>query len=157
MLNILLKEDIKREKVSETFPTTLGISIKNVSKKYADKIIFDDISVSVEAGNRVLLTGASGSGKSTLFHILTGDDRDYDGEICFLDGHGKKYAPSHDLVSAIHQKPYILKGRYEQMYLFTKIITIMISERYCKGFNYGMNWVRILIIISMETIFQVDR
>lgn len=110
VLNILLKEDIKREEVSETFPTTLGISIKNVSKKYADKIIFDDISVSMEAGNRVLLTGASGSGKSTLFHILTGDDRDYDGEICFLDRHGKQYVPSHELVSTIHQKPYIFKG-----------------------------------------------
>ena len=110
VLNILLKEDTKPEEVSETLPGSLRISVKNVSKNYADKVIFDQIHLSIEAGSRVLLTGASGSGKSTLFHLLTGEDRDYSGELCLVDDYGKQYLPSHELVSTIHQNPYIFKG-----------------------------------------------
>lgn len=110
VLNILLKENAEAEETVGVLPDSLSISVTNVSKNYADKVIFDKIHLSIEAGNRVVLTGASGSGKSTLFHLLTGEDRDYSGEICLVDEHGKQYLPSRQFVSTIHQKPYIFKG-----------------------------------------------
>lgn len=110
VLNILLKEDAEAEETVGVLPSSLSISVKNVSKNYTDKIVFDNINLSIEAGTRALLTGASGSGKSTLFHLLTGEDTDYSGEIYFVDERGKQYAPIYELVSTIHQKPYIFKG-----------------------------------------------
>ncbi|WP_231141027.1 ATP-binding cassette domain-containing protein [Streptococcus equi] len=57
-----------------------------------------------------MLTGASGSGKSTLFALLCGEDKDYSGTIYFEAANGKRYFPSYDVVSLIHQRPYIFEG-----------------------------------------------
>ncbi len=51
----------------------------------AEQTILHDISISIEKGLFVALTGASGSGKSTLLYLLGALDRQTSGEI-WLDG-----------------------------------------------------------------------
>jgi ATP-binding cassette, subfamily B, bacterial PglK len=46
--------------------------LDNVSFSYGESQIFSDVSLVVEKGERVLLTGASGSGKTTLIEIFSG-------------------------------------------------------------------------------------
>ena len=46
------------------------LQLKNLSKKFADKKILDDISVNVEDGTIAVFLGASGVGKSTLLRVL---------------------------------------------------------------------------------------
>ncbi len=42
------------------------LGIRNVSKSYGDKHLFEGISLKVEGGERIALIGDNGTGKSTL-------------------------------------------------------------------------------------------
>lgn len=48
------------------------VEIKNVSKRFGDNIIFDDVSLSIEQGNCVGFVGENGVGKSVLFKMIAG-------------------------------------------------------------------------------------
>ncbi len=88
----------------------LRVTLKSLSKQFGEKIIFRNVSANIPMGQKVLLTGTSGSGKSTLFSILCGEDADFTGEVYFEDYQGTRYFPSYEVVSLIHQKPYIFLG-----------------------------------------------
>lgn len=48
------------------------IEVKNISKKFEDKLVLDNISFSIEEGDTFGLIGPNGAGKSTLINIMTG-------------------------------------------------------------------------------------
>lgn len=56
------------------------IKLTNISKKYKDKIIFNDLNLTLEDEKFIALVGQSGSGKTTLLNILGGLDLKYDGQ-----------------------------------------------------------------------------
>lgn|SRR5690606_31962241 len=47
------------------------IKVKNVSKKYGDKIILDELSLEIPMGKITSLIGPNGAGKSTLLSIMS--------------------------------------------------------------------------------------
>ncbi len=49
------------------------ISVHNVSMRYGAKILFEEVTVTFQAGRRYALTGPNGAGKSTFMKILTGE------------------------------------------------------------------------------------
>ncbi len=51
------------------------INISNVSKKYGEKILFEKISISVHAGDKIGIVGANGCGKSTFLSIIAGEQK----------------------------------------------------------------------------------
>ncbi|OCB00565.1 ATP-binding cassette domain-containing protein [Clostridium beijerinckii] len=57
------------------------IKIKNLVKKYDDRLIFDDISLDIMKGDSIALTGHNGMGKSTLIKILCGLTSITSGEV----------------------------------------------------------------------------
>ena len=49
------------------------ISVSNVTMRYGQKLLFEDVSVTFVQGRRYGLTGPNGAGKSTFMKILTGE------------------------------------------------------------------------------------
>ena len=50
-------------------------------KSFGDKTLFKDTSFFVDDGEKVGLIGRNGEGKTTLFRILSGEDKDFQGEL----------------------------------------------------------------------------
>ncbi|MDP5070445.1 MAG: energy-dependent translational throttle protein EttA, partial [Congregibacter sp.] len=57
------------------------IEIKHLRKTYDDRLLFDDLTLSVPKGSIVGIIGANGMGKSTLFRLITGEEQPDAGTI----------------------------------------------------------------------------
>jgi energy-dependent translational throttle protein EttA len=58
-------------------PERLGskvIEVKNVTKAYGDKLLFENLSFTIPQGGIVGVIGPNGAGKSTLFRLITGQE-----------------------------------------------------------------------------------
>jgi putative ABC transport system ATP-binding protein len=76
------------------------LKARHISKNYrVDQrsiAVLDDISLTVEAGDFVVISGSSGSGKTTLLSVLSGLDRPSSGEV-IIDGQDVSAAPEAEL------------------------------------------------------------
>ena len=81
----------ERPKTEKTMRATFGekdfsgdivFKMKNVSKAFGDRTLFDNVELTVEGGERIALLGDNGTGKSTFIKCLLGDE-DCAGKIQF--------------------------------------------------------------------------
>ncbi|MBA3415829.1 MAG: ABC-F family ATP-binding cassette domain-containing protein [Chloroflexia bacterium] len=49
------------------------LSVTNLEKRFADRLVFEQVGFTVNPGDRVGLVGPNGAGKTTLFAIIAGD------------------------------------------------------------------------------------
>lgn len=81
----------KRSETNEIYIPTgqrLGdqvIELHNVSKGYGDRVLIDDLSLTIPKGAIVGVIGGNGAGKSTLFRMLTGKEQPDSGKIVIGD------------------------------------------------------------------------
>ena len=61
------------------------LRVENLSKKFEDISVINNLSLSVKKGEVVVIVGPSGCGKSTFLRCLNGLEEIEEGEI-FLDG-----------------------------------------------------------------------
>ena len=59
----------------------LVIEANNISKKFGDKLLYEDLSFSLPRGGIVGIIGANGAGKTTLFRLITGEEKPDSGEF----------------------------------------------------------------------------
>src|SRR5438477_12225556 len=57
------------------------LTISQVTKAFAGRILFEDASLQVNRGDRVGLVGPTGSGKSTLFSLILGEASPDEGRV----------------------------------------------------------------------------
>ena len=70
------------------------IEIKNITKTFPDKVVLDDVSLSVKKGEFLTILGPSGCGKTTLLRLLAGFNTATNGEI-IIDGKVMTDVPPH--------------------------------------------------------------
>ena len=59
----------------------LVIEAKNISKKFGDKLLYENLSFNLPRGGIVGIIGANGAGKTTLFRLITGEEKPDAGEF----------------------------------------------------------------------------
>ncbi|MCD9076850.1 ABC-F family ATP-binding cassette domain-containing protein [Staphylococcus haemolyticus] len=66
--------------------------IEHLNKSYADKIIFDDLNLSISEHERIGLVGINGTGKSTLLKVIGNIDDDYTADITYPNQYRIRYS-----------------------------------------------------------------
>ena len=73
----------ERPKTEKTMKASFGekefsgdvvFKMKNVSKSFGDRVLFSDVNLNVEGGERIALLGDNGTGKSTFIKCLLGEE-----------------------------------------------------------------------------------
>ena len=112
MVRTEIPESLK--KIHFTFPPAphagrLVLRLKNICKSYDGKRkVLDNLELTVENGQRVVVSGRNGAGKSTLLRIIAEQDKDFTGEI--IPGAGIKIGYfSQDNAETIKGKETILE------------------------------------------------
>ena len=57
------------------------LNIENVTKIYGEKVLFDQVSLGINAGEKIGVIGVNGSGKSTFLKMIAGLEETDDGQI----------------------------------------------------------------------------
>ncbi len=83
-------------------PPTLLLSCESLGKQYGVKPLFSDLSLTLNAGDRVGLIGPNGSGKSTLLKILAGLEE---------PDEGSRSLRRHIRIGYVAQEPLFADGR----------------------------------------------
>ena len=74
----------ERPKTEKTMKATFGqkdfsgdtvFNLKSVSKQFGDRILFSNVELNVEGGERIALLGDNGTGKSTFIKCLLGEEK----------------------------------------------------------------------------------
>ena len=74
----------ERKRIHFTFPSCaksgrMVLELAHLQKAYGDLVVFRDLSLHIERGDRIALVGPNGAGKSTLMRLLSGEESDYGG------------------------------------------------------------------------------
>jgi len=59
----------------------LVIEANKISKKFDDKLLYEDLSFNLPRGGIIGIIGANGAGKTTLFRLITGEEKPDSGEF----------------------------------------------------------------------------
>ncbi|GHI40553.1 TlrC/CarA/OleB/SrmB family ABC-F type ribosomal protection protein [Streptomyces violascens] len=67
------------------------LSLQNVTRRYDNHVVLDDVSFSIKPGERAGIIGDNGAGKSTLLRLIAGQDRPDNGELTVIAPGGLGY------------------------------------------------------------------
>jgi len=72
------------------------IRLSNISKKFNNKTIFDQLSLSIQENQKIGIVAPNGTGKSSLLHIISGISKPTSGSLIFFDNKTyKNYKDTH--------------------------------------------------------------
>ena len=69
------------------------LTIGGLSKSFGGRVLFEDVTLQVNRGDRIGLVGPNGAGKTTLLRLILGDEEPDDGKINFQRGITVGYLP----------------------------------------------------------------
>ncbi len=72
---------------------------ENINKRYGDRILFENLTLTIEKGDKIALIAKNGTGKTNLLNIIAGADTS--------DGEGKVITDKNIQVAYLPQEPYL--------------------------------------------------
>jgi len=97
---------------------TALLTAQGITRKYHDAPVVDDVSLTIEEGDSVVLMGPSGAGKSTVLRCLAGLEPLQGGQVLFRDR----------VLSSTHGKPQSTTGQigmvFQQFNLFPHLTAL---------------------------------
>lgn len=80
------------------------LELKNVSKAFGDKLLFKDLSLQINPGDKVALVARNGTGKTSLLRVLSGEE--------LPEGlHAERHAMKAARIGYLHQDPIFQAGQ----------------------------------------------
>jgi len=138
----MLNEDVKQkeERLEIYIPNgpRLGnqvIEVKDVTKAYGDKVLFESLNFKLPPGGIVGIIGPNGAGKTTLFRLIMGLDKPDSGE--FIVGETVKVGyvdQAHTIIDPEKTVWEVISEGNESIQLGGKLIN---SRAYVSRFNFG--------------------
>ena len=110
------------------------LEVRNLTKNFQDKVLFENLSFSLPAGGIVGIIGPNGAGKTSLFKLIIGNDTPTNGEIIFGDTVQLSY------VDQSRDKLDSGKTVWEEISEGQEIVKLgdaeINSRAYCSAFNF---------------------
>ena len=116
-------------------------SIEQISKAYGERIIFQNISFGINAGQKIGLIAKNGTGKTSLLKILSGQDHPDEGEINYRN----------DIkISFLSQEPDLDENLTVEETIFASENEILkVIAQYALGLKAGMSLVSTSVIVKV--------
>jgi tungstate transport system ATP-binding protein len=94
----------------------MHIKISNLRKMIGNKTLLNVENLSLESGKIYGIVGPNGAGKSTLVRILSGLDKEFEGEVFYGKERGNlvSFEKVRESVAMLHQKPYVFNMTVRQ-------------------------------------------
>lgn len=106
-------EELQAEETLSLMNEATPVEIKRLTFSYdGEKLIFNDFSLCIKNGEKVILMGESGCGKSTLIKLMLGFYQKIDGSIKLYGRELKEYSPIQlrQIFTYIPQRNYLFEG-----------------------------------------------
>ena len=118
-INRMIVDNEKNISQKSSISSVENIKLQNVSLIKDDKRILDNITLSINKGEKICLVGQSGSGKTSLISLLSGFNEQSEGEILINDEvTNLKNVHWSNNISYISQFPYIFPDTIRNNILF---------------------------------------
>ncbi|MDK2822909.1 MAG: tungstate transport system ATP-binding protein [Clostridia bacterium] len=82
------------------------LEIRNISKKYGDQLVVNNVSFNFEPGKIYGIIGPNGAGKSTLLRLISAFEKPSSGEVLLQN---KKLLEPTTKIACMWQKPYLFQ------------------------------------------------
>jgi len=134
---LLNEEDVEKETEKLQNTDDISISFEKVSFGFGDKIILDNVSFTINAGEWVEISGPNGQGKSTLLNLILGYYRPSSGKIKFGDQEVTNVSlySINGNYSYIPQDPHILEGSASENLALTESFDNKKTDSIISGLN----------------------
>ena len=93
------------------------LTVENLTKSFGEKLLFEDISFGINAGQKTALIARNGTGKTSLLNIITGSALADNGKVVFRNDVRMAYLPQNPLMNeAMTVREYVFasENKYVQ-------------------------------------------
>jgi ATP-binding cassette subfamily B protein len=149
-LNLLDLKDVTNIESGKKIKVNGQIELKNVSFSYPNKMVLEDINLTIDKNKVTAFVGETGSGKSTIIKLISGLIKPSKGEIMIDETNLNEISLDsyYDDLTYISQDSVIFDGSLRENIVFDKkiddkkiinVLKLVSLEKFYEGLKYGLD------------------